>query len=198
MARLAIFIDGGYLDALAMKEFGGIRIDYARLAEEITRVAGEKTPEPLDLFRTYYYNCLPYQSNPPTPDESFRFGAARSFHEALGRLPRFEVREGRLAFRGTDAEGAPIFQQKRIDLLLGIDFALLCGKHQISHAALVAGDSDLLPAVIVAKLEAVTIWLFHGPRRSPTDDKPTYHFELWQAADERFEITKQFLKSVKR
>jgi len=198
MARLAIFIDGGYADALAMKEFGGIKIDYAKFAAEITRIVGAKTPEPLDLFRAYYYNCLPYQSNPPTPDESFRFANARRFHQALRRLSRFEVREGRLALRGQNANGEPIFEQKRIDLLLGIDFALLCGKHQIHHAALVAGDSDLLPAVDAAKLEGVTVWLFHGPRHSPIDGKPTYHFELWDQVDERFEITTQFLRALER
>jgi uncharacterized LabA/DUF88 family protein len=198
MARLAIFIDGAYIDALAMKEFAGIKIDYAKLADEITRIVAHATPEPLDLFRTYYYNCLPYQSNPPTSEERVRFANARAFHQALCRLKRFEVREGRLALRGRDARGEPIFEQKRIDLLLGIDLALLCGKHQIHHAALIAGDSDLLPAVEAAKLEGVTVWLLHGPRYSPIDGKSTYHFDLWEHADERIELTQEFLLSVER
>jgi hypothetical protein len=36
--RIAIFIDGGYLDATTRSECGGIRIDYAKLAQKL---AGE-------------------------------------------------------------------------------------------------------------------------------------------------------------
>ncbi len=83
MARIAIFIDGGYIGALAMKEFGGVRIDFAKFSDEITREVQSSTTEPVDLLRTYYYNCLPYQSNSPTQAESDRYAAARRFHDAL-------------------------------------------------------------------------------------------------------------------
>ena len=34
-------------------------------------------------------------------------------------------------FRGLNNNGRPIFQQKRVDLLLGLDFALLSGKNRL-------------------------------------------------------------------
>ena len=34
------------------------------------------------------------------------------------------------------------FSRKRVDLMIGLDFALLSAKHQITHAAVVTGDSD--------------------------------------------------------
>lgn len=197
MARLAIFVDGGYLDALAEDEFA-IWVDYSKLSEEIGKVVSSRTPEDVDLFRTFYYNCLPYQSNPPTGDESYRFGQKRKFFDFLRRLPRFAVREGRLVRRGYDADGKPIFQQKRVDLLLGLDFALLAGKRQITHAAVLAGDSDLVPAFHVAKSEGVSVWLFHGPRVSRKTGICTYADELWQEADERFEIDADFMKLIER
>ncbi len=196
MARLAIFMDGGYVDRIAQDEFG-VRPDYGKLSESIAGVIRERTLEPLDLFRTFYYHCPPYQSNPPTEEEARRFGQARSFFQALRRLPKFEVREGRLAFRGLDAEGNPIFQQKRVDLLLGLDFALLAGKRQITHAAIFSGDSDLIPAVAVAKQEGVSVWLVHGPRRSRRG-QTTYAQELWDAADDRLEIDQVFMDAVAR
>lgn len=128
-----------------------------------------KTPEAVDLLRTYFYDCLPYQSSTPTEEEARRFGNKRRFLEFLSRLPRFAVREGRLKFRGYDTNGEPIFQQKRVDLMLGLDFALLSSKKQITHAAIIAGDSDLLPALEAAKSEGLSIWLFHGPRFSRID-----------------------------
>ena len=83
-------------------------------------------------------------------------------------------------------------------MLLGLDFALLSGKRQISHAAVVSGDSDLLPAFHVAKEEGILVWLFHGPRVSKKDGYSTFANELWQEADERFEIDATFMKRVKR
>ena len=154
MARLAIFIDGGYIDALAQRHFHR-RVDYRLLCAEITAAVSAKTPEPVDLLRSYYYHCLPYQGNPPSEEEAQRYAQSRRFFDALRRLERFEVREGRLAYRGDDAEGKPVFQQKRTDLLLGLDFALLSGKQRITHAAVLAGDSDLLPAFAVGQQEGV-------------------------------------------
>ena len=197
MSRLAIFIDGGYLDALAEDEFS-IWVDLKKLSEEIKQIVSVKTPDTVDLLRTFYYHCLPYQSNPPTEEEKRRFGQKRKFFGALRHLPRFAMREGRLAFKGYNNKGEPIFQQKRIDLLLGLDFALLSGKQQITHAAVIAGDSDLLPAFHIAKAEGILVWLFHGPRNSKKDGNATFANELWLGADERYEIDLAFMKRVQR
>jgi len=197
MYRLAIFVDGGYLDSLASDEFG-IRVDQSKLGEEIRRIVAAKTPNSVDLLRTLYYDCLPYQSNPPTAQEKERFSKKRSYFDTLRNLPRFDVREGRLVFRGLDTSGKQIFQQKRVDLLLGLDFALLSGKRQITHVAVVSGDSDLLPAFKVAKEEGISVWLFHGPRKSKKDGSSSYAYELWQEADERYEIDMDFMKRVQR
>lgn len=195
MARLAIFIDGGYISSLAEKEFG-IWVNYELLPKKILEVIKNNTSEPVDLFRTYFYDCLPYQSNPPLKEEEERFAKTRKFFDYLSKLPRFTLRQGRLAFRGLDSKGKPIFQQKRVDLLLGLDIATLSAKQQISHIALIAGDSDFIPAFEIASSEGVSVWLFHGPKRSRADSKPTFAEELWRAADERCEIDAAFMKSV--
>jgi uncharacterized LabA/DUF88 family protein len=180
MSRIAIFIDGAYLDFLLRDQFGLTRIKYDALAA--------KMAHGIDIVRTYYYNCPPYQSSTPTQDERDRFAKAQRFHTYLERLPRYEVRLGRLAVRGLNREGEPIFEQKRVDLMLGVDLALLAGKGQITDAALLAGDSDLIPAVVAAKSQGVVVHLFHGP---------TYHKDLWDHADERTLITSQFIKEIK-
>jgi len=199
MARLAIFIDGGYLDKLCELEFGRIRIGFDKLPLALTQVVAGGTSEPLDLVRTLYYHCPPFQSNPPTEDESRRTANFRRFVDALKNIDNFDFREGRLALRGFDKDsGEPIFQQKRLDLLLGLDFALLSAKQGVTHIGLVAGDSDLVPAVRVAKLEGVVTWLFHGPGTSATRGNPTYSRELWQEVDRRFELDAGFIDSVKR
>ena len=156
-----------------------------------------KTSDTLDLLRTYYYDSLPYQSDPPTQEERERFAGKRRFFQALRRIESFQVREGRLALRGYDYRGQPMFQQKRVDLMLGLDFALLSSKRQITHAVLIAGDSDFIPAVEVAKQEGIAVWLFHGPGRT-SESRSTYAEELWVAADVRFELTQDFLSRSAR
>jgi uncharacterized LabA/DUF88 family protein len=178
-SRLAIFIDGGYLDATNRNECGWGKIDYAKLANKLS--GG------IEILRTYYYNCLPYQQNPPTEEESKRFAQAQRFHFALRALPRFEVREGMLVYRGNNDRGEPIYIQKGIDIQIGVDLVLLSAKQQISHAVLIAGDSDLIPSIRVAKNEGVLVHLYHGS--AP-------HRNLVESADERTLINREFLLDV--
>lgn len=191
LAQLAIFIDGGYAAKIAEQHLG-IWIDYEKLSRAVRDRIARGTQEPLDLLRTYYYDCLPYQSDPPSADERDRFSKKRSFFSGLRRLPRYQVREGRLVYRGDDASGAPIFQQKRVDLMIGLDIAGLAAKRAITHAAVLAGDSDLLPAFESAQHEGITVWLVHGPRG-------TYARELWELADDRFAVDERaFMNAIRR
>lgn len=110
--QTAVFIDGGYWAAILRDEFGTMvidsvtrqprvvppRVDFARLVELMA--AGN------EMLRAYYYYCMPYQSNPPTQEESERYARARRFLDALSRLPRFEIRLGKLEYRGVNAVAA--------------------------------------------------------------------------------------------
>jgi len=175
----AVFIDAGYFDRVA-RDCGSPRIDFGRLAAELAR--------PDALLRAYYYGCLPYLSPVPTPDEEERFEGKRRFFSAMNRLNRFEVREGKLEYRGTDRESSrPIFEQKRVDIHLGVDLVLLAVKQRIHRAILITGDSDFLPAIRAAKNEGVVIHLFHGAG----PQQP--HRDLWEEVDERAYITPELL-----
>ena len=197
MARLAIFVDGGYYNALAEKHYN-VRIEFPKLVDEIRSTISAQVSDGIDILRTYYYDCPPYQSKNPTATEKTRYGAKIGFFNYLERLPKVQVQKGRLAYRGKTRNGVPIFQQKRVDLLLGLDFAEQSTKGQISYIALLAGDSDFCPAVEFAKKESVCVWLFHGPKVSPGNGERTYSEDLWQCADERCEIDQAFIDKIKR
>ena len=139
MAFSAVFIDGGYLEKVLQQDHDKPKIDFQKLAH--------KMGEPNELLRAYYYHCLPYQSNPPTPEEQFRYARRHRFTTALSYLPKFEVRLGELAYRGEDHTGRPIFQQKKVDCMVSVDMALLASKGKISALAIFTGDSDLAPAM---------------------------------------------------
>jgi len=71
-----------------------------------------------------------------------------------------------------------------VDVLLSVDLVRLSAKGQITDVAIVAGDSDFIPAIEATKNEGVSVWLFHG-------NHP--HNALWNIADERIRLTQNFL-----
>ena len=177
--RTAIFIDGAYLQKVLDEEFDQARLDFAKLALVI---AGET-----EILRTYYYGCLPYRGNPPTADENRRYTRSRNFYTSLDLLPRFEVRLGILERRGNDAGGRPVFTQKRVDTMLSVDLVQLSARGHISQAALLAGDSDFIPAVAAAKSEGVLVRLYHGRN---------CHNDLLRNADERIRLNQDMIDSL--
>ena len=183
MDKVAIFIDGGYLEKILKNEFGQPRIDFGKLSQRMA----EKTSAGSEIIRTYYYNCPPYQGNPPSREESERYGRKAAFFDGLRRIPRYEVRLGTLSRRGPDSKGQYNYEQKMVDVLLSIDLVRLSSKSRISNAAILAGDGDFAPAFRAAKEEAVVVTLFHGEHR---------HRQLWEAADERIRIDQPFIDSI--
>jgi uncharacterized LabA/DUF88 family protein len=104
------------------------------------------------------------------------------FFTALDRLPRFEIRFGRL--RKTNSN--PPFEQKGVDVLLSVDLVRLSSSNKIDKAILVSGDSDFVPAVRVAKDEGVIVELFYSKGQNLSR-------ELYQICDDRFDITKDMI-----
>lgn len=186
MGRIAIFLDGGYLDKVLVYDHDHGRIDYEKLTKEM---AGQN-----DLLRAYYYTCMPYQSSPPSDDERRRYAAKHRFITALRNMPRFDVRLGKLAYRGQDPNDRPIFIQKRVDTMFGVDMALLAGKRVITNVALFSGDSDFIPAVQAVKSEGILVTLWHGSNSQKT--RPSR--ELVEVCDERVELKGDIVSRIFR
>jgi len=176
--RIALFVDGGYLDEIL--QVFNIKIDYHRLSQHMANG--------IPLLRTYYYHCLPYKSSQSTEEENKRFANGQKFFRYLNRLDSFTVREGKIAFRGKDNQGKAIYEQKRVDVYLATDLVMHSTKRLITHAALLTGDSDFLPAIEIAKSEGVHIILFYSDEKHC---RP--HDELLDAVDVRKKLDKELL-----
>lgn len=181
MTRSAVFIDGGYISYVMKDEFSGIKIDFDKFSKIITN--GE------NLLRTYYYDCEPWQSNPPTPEERKMFSGAQSFFTALKHLPNFDVRLGRLAHRGYKDDGSPILAQKGVDIYLAVDLLRLSYNKAITKAYIVTNDSDFVPAIKDAKDSGIQIVLVHG--KNP-------QFNLKQSVDSQIQIDKDIIDNCTR
>ena len=175
----ACFIDAGYLQNL-LGTFNKPKIDYLKL---IQAMCGQK-----HLLRAYYYDCKSYMSAEPTDDEKMRQKKQMFFHEYLQRLPQVECKFGRLEKRRDDA-GHTFFEQKRVDVMLAIDLVTLSTKRLIRHALLMTGDSDMLPAVQIAKNEGVVVELFHIERST--------HRELIQTVDIANSIDQSWIDKIR-
>lgn len=181
MSRAAVFIDGGYFSKVLTIAFKRPSLDYERFSDAIC--------EGCERLRTYYYDCMPYQSNPPTKKERTRYAQKDSFIYSLRRLRRFEVRLGKLIY----IPKAKDFVQKRVDVLYSVDLVRMSSTRQISKAVLVTGDSDFVPAIQAAKDAGVLTVIYYSAVQGVRALD-----ELLYACDERREITKDIIDSCLR
>lgn len=171
--QCAVFIDGGYFSKVVEKHFNKAKVDFQKLSDVLS--------EPIARLRTYYYDCMPYQGNPPSQQEKAKYTAKAQFFHAISRgVQRFQLRQGKLRKTGDGK-----FEQKRIDVLLGVDMTRLCSKKQIDTVILIAGDSDLVPAIEACKEEGAIIRLYY--HHSSISD------ELLNVSDERYEINQSLI-----
>ncbi|MBU3923609.1 MAG: NYN domain-containing protein [Nanoarchaeota archaeon] len=167
-----LFIDGEYLKKVLMKKLDGFKLDYLKFSDKIC----------LDLelmrLRTYFYDCLPIiRKNNPL---DIKLDAKRQlFISQLKRLPRFEVRLGKLQLIGGK------FRQKMVDVLMSLDVVEMCFGGKVGHVILVAGDSDFVPAIRKAKDCGIIVHL--------VCDRNSAHNELMDIVDEIHELNLDFV-----
>lgn len=172
--RVAVFIDNGYLSKVLND---GTKIDFVKFCDT---VCGDK-----ERLRTYFYDCKPYKSEPPTDEEKFKSSQYDKFANKIEALPRFQMRFGKLR---KNKDGT--YEQKRVDILLAVELVRLSWSDQIQYAVIVTGDSDFVPAIEAAKDAGVITKLYYSRR--------SVHDELLSAVDERCEMDQAFFDSVKR
>ena len=178
MDKTAIFVDLGYLNNIT-KNLGNLKVDFDKLVKSLIQENKE------ELYRVYIYYCPPFQSNPPTPEERLRKSNLDRFVSRLKKIPRFEIRMGKLTkTRSGD------FIQKRVDTYFAIDLVKLAIKNSINNAIILAGDSDFVPPILEAKENDVIVKLVFY--------RDTIQDELYDCCDERQEITAEYLNQIKQ
>jgi uncharacterized LabA/DUF88 family protein len=147
-----------------------------------------------ELFRIYYYDCLPFQGHTVNPISGSQvdMGSTQTarylavLFETLAQTEHVAFRRGELAFHGwrlkkrvaqrlmrapraprsTDVELD--LQQKRVDMKIGLDVAWLSTKRIVERIILCTADSDFVPAMKFARREGVQVVLLHlGARIKP-------------------------------
>lgn len=114
------------------------------------------------LIRALYYDCAPFvgEVKLPVSGESHRFDGSDGWLRDLAARDLFAVRRGVLKFRGfkprklltsgespTDADFKPDFQQKGVDMRIGLDIATFSVSRAVHRIILISGDTDCIPAM---------------------------------------------------
>jgi uncharacterized LabA/DUF88 family protein len=201
----AVFIDAGYWSAISRDYFRDFRINYERLAYELS--------EGVPILRNYWYDSLPYMPENPSPEDNSRYEAKARFLDYLKRIDNWTVSEGsvvrRVLFvkkidnpsgrlpefektksRTEQADAVVItYEQKRVDVAFSVDLLTISDTGKITDAIIVSGDGDLIEPLNRAKLlygVKITLWC-HPENRSE---------ELWRVADQRRIIDNDFIRRV--
>ena len=87
------------------------------------------------------------------------------FLEKVARLERFALRLGELSFTGWKQDmysrkWKPDFKQKSVDMKFGLDIATMATKHTVDKIVLVAGDSDFIAPIKMARKEGLWVYIY--------------------------------------
>lgn len=171
--KTALLVDGGYLRASASDAGKTYNVAFVSAFAHSCLVADEY------LFRILYYDAPPFDGSRQRPVSGTwkKFKATDTLLDDLEKLERFACRRGSLGFRGwkprniplqggqplTDADFKPIFEQKGVDMRVGLDIATFSERRSVERVILVSGDQDMIPAMKHARKAGLEVGLIQLP-----------------------------------
>jgi len=179
-SKIVILIDGGYLRVKAIK--AGKTYNPAF----IERFSQKCKTQDEDIFRVLYYDCAPYAGTVslPVSGNTYTFAGSDAWLSELARKDLFAVRRGVLKFRGykpkqtpvnpvgppTDADFDPDFEQKGVDMRMGLDIATYSANRCIDRIVLVTNDTDCVPAMKHGRKSGLQTVIVELPNGKPAPE----------------------------
>lgn len=141
--KVCVFIDGSNFYKSCARNLG-------RTDVNLTAFASTLVGPTRSLVRTYYYTVV----LPPDADPAAIKGQ-QGFLNALKKMPYLEPRFGKLVKREDECQSCHAkherWQEKGVDMRIGVDMLSLASKNNYDVAVLVSGDGDLREAVQAVK-----------------------------------------------
>jgi len=184
MEECILFIDGAYL-SLVSKFIGNgkpLKFDIKKFAENLAK------KESLSYKEIFYYNCPPFQSEPPTIEQEKRKAGYDKFIIKL-KTSRIQVREGRCQM--IDRK----FTQKGVDVLLTIDMIRNAIKSNIKKFIIIACDTDFVPAINnIRKEDKIRVILYYFRSNHPMFSMSDH---ILSVCDKIVKLTKEDFEKAK-
>ena len=188
MLRATVSIDGGHLRVLGRKAGHHYNPDY------IEKIAHACVEPDETLLRVLYYDCAPFNGSVslPVSGQPHQFEGSDHWLRHLAAKNLFAVRRGVLKFHGfkprkipvtpaalTDADFKPDFEQKGVDMRIGLDMANFSATKTVDRIVLITGDTDCLPAMKHARINGLQVVLVSFPNRKAAPEL------MWHSGFER-------------
>ena len=193
MKKAAVFIDGGHLRACAKQAKQAFTTDLiVKVAKACVRTGEE-------LFRIQYYDCEPFQGSVklPVSGKTRVFAGGNPLLTDLSRKELVAVRRGVLKFRGwqrtnaslkaaipsgslTDADFTAKWEQKGVDLRIGLDMVTMTESRGAELIVLLTGDTDMIPAMKLARGRGLQLAGVDLPNRKIIPELKA-HLDLFRA-----------------
>lgn len=170
--KTVVMIDGGYIRAAAAKAARTFDNNFIKAF-----AAGCVAPEEY-LLRVIYYDAPLYRGSVQLPVSGLtkKFEGSDAWLDELAGSSRFAVRRGALGFRGwrprttpisgralTDEDFSPVFEQKGVDMRIGLDIASMSERRSVDRIVLVSGDTDMVPAMKHARKCGLEVIMIQSP-----------------------------------
>ncbi len=178
--KVAILIDGGHLRVGVRKANFAYNPDYI---EKVAHACAEPTEE---IYRILYYDCAPFEGTAtlPVSGQKQTFQGSDAWLHELARKDLIAVRRGVLKFRGfilkqipflpaaplKDDDFKPTFEQKGVDMRIGLDMATFSAHRAVEMIVLVTNDTDCIPAMKHARRSGLQVALVELPGCKPTPE----------------------------
>jgi uncharacterized LabA/DUF88 family protein len=179
--KIAVLLDGGHVPVWANKANKTFDPVYI---EKIAHACAVPTLE--EIHRIMYYDCAPFTGTVQLPVSGGRrnFSGNDQWLKELSRKDLFAVRLGNLKFRGfvlknipynpagplQDTDFDPKFEQKGVDMRIGIDMANISLNRSVDLIALATNDTDCIPAMKYARRCGLQVALIVFPGYTPTPE----------------------------
>jgi uncharacterized LabA/DUF88 family protein len=171
--KVAILLDGGHVRAKANQAGKHYNPDFIAGFARKCAVSDE------EIFRVLYYDCALYSGavKLPVSGSPHIFTSSDRWLEELACKDLFAVRRGVLKFRGfkpkrtpvkpsgplTDADFNPDFEQKGVDMRIGLDIAAYSNNHAVERIILVTNDTDCVPAMKYGRKSGIQVVIVELP-----------------------------------
>lgn len=171
--RIAVMIDGGHLRVLAKMNGLAYTPDYIEKVAHACALPDEA------VLRVLYYDCAPFSGEVdlPVSGGKHQFSGSDAWLMKLAKKDLFAIRRGVLKFRGwvpkktpltpdgaSDADFKPTFEQKGVDMRIGLDFATFAENRAVTRVVLISNDTDCVPAMKYARKAGIQVALATFPK----------------------------------
>ncbi len=166
--KIAIMLDGGHCRVCAKK--AGKNYD----PNLIEKIGLNCVPKDHEIHRILYYDCAPFSGTTklPVSGKKKEFIGGDAWLIELARKNLFAVRRGELKFRGYMLKNIPVtpsslkdtdfeasFEQKGVDMRIGLDMAIFSDNKSVDIIALATNDTDCIAAMKHARRSGLQVAL---------------------------------------